>query len=72
MVSISMIEKFCCQNIIMSIKVIKVLIILDLRQRQKSAYYAENITDLPKTLQMSSLCCFVYNLESQDTRLVDN
>ena len=37
---------------------LKVVIITDLGQRQKSAYTAENITDHPETLQVSSLCCF--------------
>ena len=33
-----------------------VVILTDLGQRQKSALNAENTTDLPKTLQMPSLC----------------
>ena len=37
---------------------IKVVIITNLEQKQKSAQNAENITDLPKTLQVPSLCCF--------------
>ena len=36
----------------------KVVIITNLEQKQKSAYNAENTTDLPKTLQVPSLCCF--------------
>ena len=36
----------------------KVVIITNLEQKQKSAYNAENKTDLPKTLQVPSLCCF--------------
>ena len=36
----------------------KVVIITNLRQRQKTASNAENITDLPQTLQVPSLCCF--------------
>ena len=34
---------------------LKMMIITDLGQTQKSA---ENTTDLPRTLQMPSLCCF--------------
>ena len=41
---------------------IKVVIITDLGRRQKSALNAENTTDLPKTLQVPSLCCF-HNLD---------
>ena len=37
---------------------IKVMLITDFGQRQKFALNAENITDLPKTLQMLSLCNF--------------
>ena len=36
----------------------KVVIINNLEQKQKSAYNAENTTDLPKTLQVPFLCCF--------------
>ena len=36
----------------------KVVIITNLEQKQKSALNAENTTDLPKTLQVPSLCCF--------------
>ena len=46
------------------------MIITDLGQRQKSAQNAENITDLPETLQVPSLCCF-HNLEPQIKGLVD-
>ena len=41
-----------------NICMIKVVIITDLGQRQKSAQNAEKTTDLPKILQKSSLCCF--------------
>ena len=44
--------------------------ITDLGQRRKSASNAENTTDLPKTLQRPSLCCFHY-LESQNVGLAD-
>ena len=37
---------------------VKVVIITDLGQRQKSALNAENTTDHPKTLQVPSSCCF--------------
>ena len=37
---------------------LKVVIISNLGQRQKSALNAENTTDLPETLQVPSLCCF--------------
>ena len=37
---------------------IKVVIITNLEEKQKSTYNAENITDLPKTLQVPSLSCF--------------
>ena len=37
----------------------KVAIITDLGQRQKSEWNAENITDLPKTLQMPFLLFFI-------------
>ena len=37
---------------------LKVVIITHLGQRQKSALNAENITNLPETLQVPSLCCF--------------
>ena len=37
---------------------LKVVIITDLGQRQKSAQNAENTTDLPETLQVPSLGCF--------------
>ena len=40
------------------ILVFKVVIITNLEQKQKSAYNAENTTDLPETLQVPSLCCF--------------
>ena len=33
-------------------------IFTNLEQKQKSASNAENTTDLPKTLQLPSLCCF--------------
>ena len=51
------------------VQMVKVVIITDLEQRNKSEYKAENATDLPKTLQMPSLCCF-HNLEPQNARLV--
>ena len=44
--------------------------IADLGQRQKSAFNAENTTDLPKTLQ-SLLYVVFHNLESQNAGLVD-
>ena len=47
------------------------VIIINLGQRQKSAYNAENITDLPETLQVPSLCFFFHNLEPQNAGLVD-
>ena len=37
---------------------LKVVIINNLGQRQKSALNAENTTDLPETLQVPSVCCF--------------
>ena len=37
---------------------LKVVIITNLGQRQKSALNAKNTTDLPETLQVPSLCCF--------------
>ena len=37
---------------------VKVVIITDLEQKQKSALNAENTTDIPQTLQVPSLCCF--------------
>ena len=45
---------------------IKVVIITDLGQRQKSASNGENTTDLPETLQMPSLCYGVYYANLQD------
>ena len=49
---------------------IKVVVITDFGQRQTFALNAENITDLPQTLQMLSLCCFSYS-EPQNAGLVD-
>ena len=40
------------------IRIFKVVIITNLEQKQKSASNAENTTDLPKTLQVPSLCFF--------------
>ena len=37
---------------------VKVVIINNLEQKQKFALIVENTTDLPKTLQVPSLCCF--------------
>ena len=37
---------------------LKVVIITDLGQGQKTALNAENTTVLPETLQVPSLCCF--------------
>ena len=37
---------------------LKVVIITNLEQKQKSAQNAENTTDIPKTFQVPSLCCF--------------
>ena len=48
----------------------KGVIITDLGQRQKSAFNAENTTDLPKTLQMPSYIVF-HNLEPQNAGFVD-
>ena len=45
-------------QVYLHILVFKVVIITNLEQKQKSAYNAENTTDLPKTLQVPSLCCF--------------
>ena len=39
-------------------RTVKVVIITNLEQKQKSALNAENTTDLPKTLQVLSLRCF--------------
>ena len=41
------------------------------KNKKKSAQNAANKTDLPKTLQMPSVCCFFHNLESQNAELVD-
>ena len=40
---------------------VKVLIITDFGQRQKSALNAESTTDLPETLQVPSLCCYSFS-----------
>ena len=46
------------------------MIITDLGQRQNSAQNAENTTDLPKPLQMPSLCCS-QKVEPQNAGLFD-
>ena len=46
------------------------VIITNLGQRQKSALNAENITDLPETLQVPFYVVF-HNSESQNAGLVD-
>ena len=38
--------------------VFKVVIVINLEQKQKTASNAENTTNLPKILQVPSLCCF--------------
>ena len=51
---------------------IKVVIITNLGQRQKSAQNAENTTHLTETLQHSCLLYVVFhNLEPQNAELVD-
>ena len=39
-----------CTTSSLLFSLVKVVIIIDLEQKQKSAYYAENTTDLPKTI----------------------
>ena len=51
-------------------KTIIVVIITDLGQRQKSALNAENITDLPETLQVPLYVVF-HTLECHNAGLVD-
>ena len=50
---------------------VKVVIITDLGQRQNQHKMLKNITDLPETLQVPSLCFFSHNLEPQNAGLVD-
>ena len=56
--------------IIYNIDCVKVMIITDLGQRQKSALNAENTTDLPE-LYKCLLHIVFHNLEHQNTGLVD-
>ena len=51
--------KWVLHDSIKSTDNVKVVIITDLRQRQNSASNAENTTDIPKTLQRPSWCCFL-------------
>ena len=51
-------------------KTLKVMIIIDLGQRQKPASNAENITDLPEILQVPLYVVF-HTLESHNAGLVD-
>ena len=56
-------------NLIKDVEGVKVVIITDLEQNQKSASNAENITDLPKNLQVPSSFVF-HNLKPQNAGLV--
>ena len=47
------------------------VIIIDLGQRQKSAYNAENTTDLPETRNFTGASLFFHNLEPQNAGPVD-
>ena len=54
----------------LSLNMLKVVIITDLGSGQETALHAENITDLPKTLQVPYYVVF-HDLESQNAGLLD-
>ena len=56
--TITLTGKFPFCTILDSFNSTKLVVITELGKRQKSALNAENTTDLPKTLQVPSLCCF--------------